>query len=173
MISSNQKYTVLIISTLAVLTAAIYGYTQTQQELDLDRNLTTLNQTTISYNTSQTTGNITTYVMDNKELRAKGLMNITKMEKDGMIFVYEEADSRSFWMKNTYMPIYIYFLDKEGNTLNRNFAEAPDQPENVRGGGQHTYSSNGNAKYVIELRKEVVERKEITEETVFDVSRFQ
>lgn len=42
-----------------------------------------------------------------------GLMNQKSLPQDnGMIFVFEEEDYHTFWMKNTYIPLSIAFLDK-------------------------------------------------------------
>ncbi|APR85663.1 Hypothetical protein A7982_11012 [Minicystis rosea] len=46
------------------------------------------------------------------EARARGLMfRRTLAENEGMLFVYPEPDPRSFWMRNTYVPLSIAFLD--------------------------------------------------------------
>ena len=47
------------------------------------------------------------------EAKKTGLMNRKILEKDsGMIFVYPHEDYYAFWMKNTYIPLSIAFLDK-------------------------------------------------------------
>ena len=43
--------------------------------------------------------------------RQKGLMCRTAMaDQDGMLFLFEEEDLQSFWMKNTYVPLDIIFV---------------------------------------------------------------
>lgn len=47
-----------------------------------------------------------------------GLMNRQSLPKNsGMIFVYEEENYYAFWMKNTYIPLSIAFLDKNKNIV--------------------------------------------------------
>ena len=48
----------------------------------------------------------------------RGMMERQSLAPDrGMLFVYEEADYRSFWMKNTYIPLDIIFVGGDGRIL--------------------------------------------------------
>lgn len=50
--------------------------------------------------------------------RARGLMYRRKMKKnDGMLFVYPSPEPLSFWMKNTYLPLTIAYIDKRGTIV--------------------------------------------------------
>lgn len=50
--------------------------------------------------------------------RARGLMYREKLgERRGMLFVYGEEDTRSFYMKNTTIPLSIAFMDAEGRIV--------------------------------------------------------
>ncbi len=47
---------------------------------------------------------------------ATGLMNRLEMESDkGMLFVFPDERERSFWMKNTLIPLDIIFIKKGGS----------------------------------------------------------
>ncbi|MES2768356.1 MAG: DUF192 domain-containing protein [Bdellovibrionota bacterium] len=52
-------------------------------------------------------------IADNDVLRAFGLMCRESLgENNGMIFVFENERTLSFWMKNTKLPLSIGYLDK-------------------------------------------------------------
>ena len=47
--------------------------------------------------------------------RSLGLMFRTELARDsGMLFVFEVEDTFRFWMKNTYLPLSIAYIDKQG-----------------------------------------------------------
>jgi len=54
-----------------------------------------------------------------KESRIRGLTYRNFMKKNsGMLFVFPEASIHSMWMVNTYIPLSVAFLDKNGMILN-------------------------------------------------------
>jgi len=51
-------------------------------------------------------------VVDTPETRARGLMEREDLAADaGMLFVFESSEPRSFWMKNTLIPLSIAYID--------------------------------------------------------------
>ncbi len=58
-------------------------------------------------------------VADDPEERSTGLMYRTSLPVDGgMLFVYPDAAPRSFWMKNTTLPLSIAFVSADGHIVN-------------------------------------------------------
>ena len=62
----------------------------------------------------------------------------------GMIFVFPDEDHRSFWMKNTLIPLSIAFADSSGRILNI---------ENLYPGDLVSKHSAGPSKYAIEVNQ--------------------
>jgi uncharacterized protein len=52
------------------------------------------------------------------EDRVRGLMGRKRLgDSEGMLFIFDQEDYHSFWMKNTLIPLSIAFIDKEGRIL--------------------------------------------------------
>jgi len=85
------------------------------------------------------------------EEKAHGLMFRPRMSKDdGMLFSYGSDGPRSFWMKNTLIPLDIAFFASDGTLLNVNPTPVYDNPRDP-GAGYATSDSRGDAKYVLEM----------------------
>ncbi len=58
---------------------------------------------------------ITVEMADSPESRRSGLMNRKELGRDrGMLFIFEEEQKLSFWMKNTSIPLSIAYISKSG-----------------------------------------------------------
>ena len=52
------------------------------------------------------------------EERSHGLMGRKYLGKDeGMLFIFETEDRHGFWMKDTFLPLSIAFIDKNGRIV--------------------------------------------------------
>lgn len=88
---------------------------------------------------------VTAEVASTPEQRATGLMNRFSLRPDhGMLFVFERPEPQAFWMKNTYIPLSIAFIDASGRILN--IEDMAPQTEN-------SHWSRGAAQYALEMRK--------------------
>jgi uncharacterized membrane protein (UPF0127 family) len=75
----------------------------------------------------------------------KGLMFRERLGKDeGMLFVYGEEETLSFWMKNTRIPLSIAFIDKKGKIVDIQDME----PFSLQ-----THASSSPAKYALETNQ--------------------
>jgi len=76
--------------------------------------------------------------------RATGLMNRASLPGDGgMLFIFDDEQPRSFWMKNTLIPLDMIFIDAQGEIVDIN--------ENARPGDLNSYTSAAPAMYVLEV----------------------
>jgi uncharacterized membrane protein (UPF0127 family) len=58
---------------------------------------------------------LTVAVADTADERVQGLMEVTDLANlDGMLFVFDEARILSFTMKNTLIPLDLWFIDGSG-----------------------------------------------------------
>ncbi|WP_135829878.1 DUF192 domain-containing protein [Halorussus halobius] len=107
-------------------------------------------------------------VADEPDERRQGLMYRQSLpHRTGMVFVYDDAAPRTFWMKNTYVPLDIIFVAPNGTVLNVEHAQPqPHAPDSA----VDRYSSEGDATYVVELERGFANRTGVGpgSELVFD-----
>ena len=78
------------------------------------------------------------------QMRQKGLMFRESLgPKEGMLFVFEEEQVLSFWMKDTGIPLSIAFLDKNGKVTDIIDME-PYSTRPVRSSGLCRYAIEAN-----------------------------
>lgn len=92
-----------------------------------------------------------------EEEKRQGLMHREYLgEDEGMIFIYEEEDERSFWMKNTLLHLDIIFIG-EDQVIN-SIQEADPEP-GISDTQLERYT--GDAKYVLEVNQGFTEERGI------------
>ncbi len=57
-------------------------------------------------------------VAETPEDRSRGLMGRKHLGKDeGLLFIFETEDRHGFWMKDTFLPLSIAFMDRDGRVV--------------------------------------------------------
>jgi uncharacterized membrane protein (UPF0127 family) len=86
-------------------------------------------------------------IADTPEKHARGLMYRTHLKADyGMLFIFAEEDIRSFWMKNTLIPLDMIFLNNEKQVVDMYCSVPP-----CRSDPCPSYTSALPARYVLEI----------------------
>lgn len=75
----------------------------------------------------------------------RGLMFRKKAPADGMLFVFAQATSGGFWMKNTLVPLTIVYFDTAGRRVRR-MSMTPCRKDPCR-----TYDPGRQYRYALEL----------------------
>jgi hypothetical protein len=89
---------------------------------------------------------VTVEVVRSDEERARGLMNRTRLDPDaGMLFVFAESDDHSFWMKNTFLPLDMIFVDEQGRVaaVLENVPPLTTEPRTVGRPSRYVLEVNG------------------------------
>lgn len=99
----------------------------------------------------------TVEVMRTSSEQAQGLMYRDGIADNiGMLFVYSDSAERIFWMKNTYFPLDMLFLDTQGKVIHLIHEAQPCSIDNCS-----NFSSVYPAQYVLEIRGGLVREKQI------------
>jgi uncharacterized membrane protein (UPF0127 family) len=89
----------------------------------------------------------TVEIADTQEKQALGLMFRDTLPGDhGMLFIFPGEARRSFWMKNTRIPLDIFYFDQ-----NLALVSVSENTPPCRSPQCPNYPSTGPAKYVLEL----------------------
>ncbi len=84
-------------------------------------------------------------VANGPEARTTGLMfRRTMAQNRGMLFVFPKAEPLSFWMKNTYLPLSVAFLNAQGIVLNI---------EDMEPQTEISHASRGPAMFALEMNR--------------------
>lgn len=92
-------------------------------------------------------GRFSVEIADTRETQQLGLMFRDSMPADhGMLFIFPNEAPRSFWMKNTRIPLDIMYFDKELKLVSLSADTPPCKVSRCP-----SYPSIAPAKYVLEL----------------------
>ncbi len=93
-------------------------------------------------------------IADTPDLTSLGLMNREYLAEDaGMLFVFPYPDKRSFWMKNTIIPLDIIFIDGSGKIIQISETTTPYSTESI--------VCLKPAQYVLEVNAGITEQHKI------------
>ncbi len=94
-----------------------------------------------------TTPPIFVEIADDSNEQSKGLMHRTNLEwNNGMLFVFDDEENLSFWMKNTLIPLDMIFIDDKFRVVDIKENVQPCVVQNCQ-----SYVSSQPAKYVLEV----------------------
>jgi len=95
----------------------------------------------------------------------KGLMNRSSLPKDsGMLFVFPDEKTRSFWMKNTLIPLDIIFISSAGRVNEITTLVSCRENEICP-----SYNSKTPAQYVLEINAGASEKFKIMEGDILEI----
>jgi uncharacterized membrane protein (UPF0127 family) len=107
-------------------------------------------------------GELTVEVADTEKEIKRGLMERESLPNGtGMLFHYRNANERSFWMKNTLVPLDIIFVDSNLRVLNVEHASPGFEGESVCTNPDY-YCSDGPAQFVVEAERGYANRTGIS-----------
>jgi hypothetical protein len=90
------------------------------------------------------------------EEHAKGLMEVKNMPKDeGMFFIFKDTSRRAFWMKNTYIPLDIIFINDSGYIIHidKNREPLDENPKGPKGDVKAVLEINGGLSDVLGIKQ--------------------
>ncbi len=100
--------------------------------------------------------------------QARGLMNRMHLgEDEGMLFIFPNERRMIFWMKSTYIPLSIGFLDNDRRLMSILDMEAQAvmaSPQNLR-----KYISEKPGRYALEVNQGWFERNGVTKGMTFEL----
>ena len=102
-----------------------------------------------------------------KELEV-GLMNRASLPKNsGMLFIFPDETNRSFWMKNTLIPLDVIFISSKGR-VNEMTTLNPCQETEIC----QSYNSKTPAQYVLEINAGAAEKWRIMEGDILELPKM-
>ena len=144
---SNRKSTILLISTflaLIIATGCIEAAVYNKQEIKQLARVTFMTE-------SKDQPAFTCEIARSDLELSRGLMFRDGLPPDRcMLFVFSNSENRTFWMKNTRIPLDIIFINTNRSVIN---VEKADVEINVNDSALKKYRSKAPATFVIEMNQ--------------------
>lgn len=108
---------------------------------------------------------ISVEIADTSEKQEHGLMYRKKLKTNsGMLFIFQDEAPRSFWMKNTFIPLDIGFFDKNKTLID---IQTMQPVKSVMDSDIPSYASAGPAQYALEVTEGWFEKNKIKKGATF------
>jgi uncharacterized membrane protein (UPF0127 family) len=103
-------------------------------------------------------------IAETMDQQVKGLMFRRSIPRTyGMLFIYQEEDIRGFWMKNTWIPLDLIFLNRNRQVVDMFVNVPPCSADPCP-----SYVSKVPAQYVLEIRGDLSRELKLKEgDTIF------
>lgn len=100
------------------------------------------NKAVLHTSTGEYTFNID--IAETQAERSKGLMFVQELADDaGMLFDFQEERPVAFWMRNTFIPLDMIFIEADGTVKNVHVNAIPHDPTSI--------PSDGPVRFVLEI----------------------
>ena len=155
----------------AAVVVTLFFLTQKEETLITDGGafeISFIKQGTLAFLSAQNNDTLSVIdieIADNDQRRARGLMYRKSLPADaGMLFIFDVEEIQGFWMKNTYIPLDMLFVNADNEIITIHANTTPLKEWN--------YASIQPALYVVEVNAGYCYQKQITEgdKIVFEVS---
>ncbi len=161
----NKRYQIKIfLTTLILIMAAVYFFSSGENDesnyISEDTNISSAykfqknGELTFTSKEGNFLARIDIEIAETEAKQAQGLMYRNSMkENQGMLFIFPRDDYRSFWMKNTVIPLDMIFVNSKFKivTIKKNTIPYDES----------SYPSTAPAKYVIEVNAGFCDKYEI------------
>ena len=144
----NKNITQILILTLILTSSIIYANNELNDAFE---------RKSIFISSSNLTCNhFKVWLAVTRKQQMRGLMHVRDLPKNsGMLFIYPDNNTRAMWMKNTYIPLDMIFIDENGYVSSIQKNTEPLSLETIR--------SKKPVKYVLELSSGMSDRIKLRE----------
>jgi uncharacterized membrane protein (UPF0127 family) len=152
---TKQSIVKKLIALASIALLAIFMFWQSFGAEELDAN-------SFAFKTANDTHVFNLKIAKNLNQHSNGLMFVESLpEKEGMLFVNPKPVISSFWMKNTYIPLDILFVDEIGKIVHIHHNATPLDENTL-------ITSPSPVKYIVELNGGICEKLGIEVADILD-----